>query len=110
MICCERNGFGGKIEVGESVEQAALRELHEECSLTSLDLKQLGYLNFHMMESNLIMRVHVFESWLWEGEATESDEMLPQWYNVDEMPFDKMWPDDIHWMHFLLERKRFLGR
>ena len=41
----------------------------------------IGYLVFKMLESNKIMRVHVFESFNYIGNAIETDEMRPQWYN-----------------------------
>ncbi len=105
-----RNGFGGKIEANESVEEAALRELQEECGLIGGSLNRLGYLVFKMQNMNLIMRVHVFESWDFSGVVTESEEMRPMWFNEAAVPFEKMWLDDIHWFPFLLAQKRFVGR
>lgn len=26
-----------------------------------------------------------------------SEEMKPQWFRKDEIPFDTMWPDDRYW-------------
>lgn len=51
------NGFGGKIENGETIEEAALRELHEECSVHAQQLTRRGYLVFNMMEDEKIMKV-----------------------------------------------------
>jgi 8-oxo-dGTP diphosphatase/2-hydroxy-dATP diphosphatase len=104
------NGFGGKIESNESIKEGALRELEEESSLISNDIKRVGYLVFKMIESNKLMKVHVFESWNFTGEPTESEEMIPKWYNESDIPFQSMWPDDKFWMHFLLAGKSFIGR
>lgn len=107
------NGFGGKLEPGESFEEGARRELEEESSLQvhpgPENLKSIGYLSFRMEESRLYMQVHVFETWTFEGTATESEEMRPQWFREDEIPFNKMWPDDQHWFPYLLANKRFIG-
>lgn len=54
------NGFGGKIEEGESVDEAAKRELTEECSLVANTLQRRGYIVFNMLESKKIMKVNVF--------------------------------------------------
>jgi 8-oxo-dGTP diphosphatase / 2-hydroxy-dATP diphosphatase len=106
------NGFGGKIEEGESVEEAAIRELKEESNLVvqPADLKRRGYIVFNMKESNKLMRVHIFESWDFSGTECESEEMRPQWYTEETIPFDKTWPDDKYWMPLFLSGKSFLGR
>ena len=33
--------------------------------------------------------------------------MRPQWFGEDEIPFDKMWPDDIHWFPYMLRGAHF---
>ena len=35
--------------------------------------------------------------------------MKPQWYNIDSIPFPKMWPDDILWFPYLLTGNPFYG-
>ncbi|CAN0571511.1 unnamed protein product, partial [Ectocarpus sp. 12 AP-2014] len=42
------NGFGGKVESGESVEEAAKRELMEEAGVTARELSLRGRLIFHV--------------------------------------------------------------
>eukprot|EP01038_Epipyxis_sp_PR26KG_P005132 gene5132-7148_t len=104
------NGFGGKIEQGETIEEAAIRELKEESALNTTDLQRKGYVVFKMIESSKIMRVHIFETWNFEGEPTESDEMIPQWFPENSLPFQQMWPDDPYWMPHLLNGNNFIGR
>jgi 8-oxo-dGTP diphosphatase/2-hydroxy-dATP diphosphatase len=53
------NGFGGKVENGESIEEAALRELNEESSLVASALSRKGYIVFNMKETNKIMKVKI---------------------------------------------------
>ena len=106
------NGFGGKIESGESAEEGAIRELEEESSLvvSGENMLRRGYLVFNMQESQKIMKVHVYETWKWTGNEAESDEMRPQWWREDSIPFDLTWLDDKYWMPLLLESKTFVGR
>ena len=34
---------------------------------------------------------------------TESDEMAPQWFSFDNIPYAQMWADDMHWYPLLLK-------
>lgn len=47
----KRNGFWdipkGKVDEGESIEQAAVREIEEECGISGLKLKELILTTFH---------------------------------------------------------------
>jgi 8-oxo-dGTP diphosphatase/2-hydroxy-dATP diphosphatase len=36
--------------------------------------------------------------------------MKPRWYDINDIPFDEMWPDDSHWMPLFLSGKKFKGR
>ena len=104
------NGFGGKVEEGEGIEEAALRELHEEAGIKAIDIKKHGILDFEFQGNPEILEVHIFRGEEFHGEPSESDEMKPEWFHVDEIPFHSMWPDDIHWMPHFLEGKTFTGK
>lgn len=41
------NGFGGKVEIGESIEEGARRELEEEAGISARVLDRRGVLTFH---------------------------------------------------------------
>lgn len=101
------NGFGGHVEIGETIEDAAYREVREEAKIEPRNLQKRGVLNFsfeHMPEE---LEVHVFSTAEFEGQPTETDEMQPQWFSRDEIPFDRMWQDDKYWLPLLLKGENF---
>jgi mutator protein MutT len=103
------NGFGGKLGDGETIEQAAIREMKEEVGITPLDLEERGVLNFEFENDPKILEVHIFSVTQFSGKPTESEEMRPQWFTTDKIPFEQMWSDDIHWIPLLLADKKFKG-
>lgn len=103
------NGFGGKVGLGETVEDAARRELREECGIEAEVLERRGILKFEFAASPEILEVHLFGVAKWRGEPVETEEMRPCWFRLTEIPFDKMWPDDRYWLPRFLEGKRLEG-
>ncbi|XP_060696764.1 oxidized purine nucleoside triphosphate hydrolase [Hemiscyllium ocellatum] len=103
------NGFGGKVQPGETIEEGAKRELWEESSLTVDNLEKVGRIKFEFVDETELLDVHIFFTDSCKGEPLESDEMLPQWFDLDKIPFDEMWVDDIIWFPLLLQKKLFKG-
>ncbi|CAO3662462.1 unnamed protein product [Umbelopsis ramanniana] len=104
------NGFGGKVEQGETILQGAHRELEEEAFVTTPELTRVGLLLFTFEGDPIALEVHVFSTNTYNGEPKESEEMKPEWFLYDSIPYDTMWPDDRYWLPIMLEGKHFIGR
>ena len=103
------NGPGGRIEQGETAEAAAIRETREELDVTPANLSQRGELSFQFADG-YSLHCAVFMASEFSGVAVETDEAVPLWTAVSEIPYDSMWEDDRHWLPGMLEGKCFRGR
>lgn len=93
------NGAGGKVDNGESIEDATKRETKEELGVEVGDIIKIAELDFafaHKPEWN--QTVHVYFCTEWTGEPLESEEMAPKWFDIAQIPYNDMWPDDIFWL------------
>lgn len=103
------NGFGGHVEQGETIEQATVRELVEEVTLSVEidDLTKVAELRFifpFSPEDDQL--VHVFTVCKWKGYPTVTKEMSYEIMSIDRIPYDHMWPDDRVWLPFILRGKK----
>lgn len=104
------NGFGGKVEEGETIEQAAKRELLEESGISVKNLKEKGVVEFEYLDTGKSMEVHIFKAYEYYGTPKESEEMSPKWFDFCDIPFNEMWPDDLYWLPLFLKDKNFKGK
>lgn len=104
------NGFGGKVELDETIENSAKRELFEEASIKAKKIDKRGFIEFEFQDEQEILVVHIFKVDDFSGEPKESKEMVPEWFDVEKIPFSEMWSNDIYWVPLLLENKKFKGR
>ena len=104
------NGAGGKVEKDETIVQGAQRELKEEFGVSVSNPEQVGILFFEFDEQyeKRLLECHVFKSKeYYGGEPEETEEMKPVWFNVNQLPFDKMWLDDQYWFKYMLANTKF---
>lgn len=103
------NGLGGKLNPGETIEVAAIRESREEAGIEVQKMEKIGILDFEFKGNPEIMNVHIFRVDSFSGEPVETEEMKPQWFDTSELPFKNMWPDDEYWFPLFLAGKKFTG-
>jgi len=102
-------GLGGKIEAGETVTMAAVRELQEEAGVQVFekDLQPMGLMTFLFpARPDWSQVVHVSLVTKWDGDPVESTEMIPAWFAIDDIPFQRMWQDVCHWLPRVLAGER----
>ena len=106
------NGVGGKLDSkkDKDIFEVAIREMEEEIGIKVKDIEKMAILNFsypYLTNSEeREWQTHVFFAKDWQGEPKESEEMKPRWFKFDEIPFNKMWPDDKFWLPKVLSGKK----
>ncbi len=106
-------GVGGKVEPGETILQAAVRETEEELAVTvrEQDLGRAAKITFRFPakpEWDRIVYIYLVDRW--QGEPQSSREVDPFWVPVDEIPFGETWSDSAEWLPLILSGQRIVAR
>ncbi|AFZ74771.1 8-oxo-dGTP diphosphatase [Natronobacterium gregoryi] len=104
------NGPGGKLEDGETPRECAVRETREEVGLEvdPAALEKAGELTF-LLDGEVHTVCHVYRTDEFSGEPTASEEARPEWFAVEDVPYDQMWEDDRLWLPGVLDGKTVAG-
>jgi len=106
------NGPGGKVEVNENPKESAIREVKEEIGLTMIAPEELGCIEFiwpaDQEDKNQLCYVYLTRQFV--GDLQESDECLPKWFDLDQIPYHEMWDDDKYWYPEVLAGKKIKKR
>ena len=103
------NGMGGKLDLKKDrdIFETAKRELKEEIGVETGELEKVAILSFYFpYQKEWNQDVHVFFAKNWQGEPKESEEMKPQWFKINMIPFESMWSDDKFWLPKVLNGKK----
>jgi ADP-ribose pyrophosphatase YjhB (NUDIX family) len=104
------NGYGGKINENETIEDALHRELLEEASVRAINHTKMGEISYtfpNKPELNHYVHVYVIDKW--QGIPKESEEMSPELFTFKDIPYDKMWSNDKHWLPLVLKGQKIKG-
>ena len=108
------NGLGGKYDSlqDRNLKETCQRELREETSgFEGIIPVEMGVISFRFPENpnEKIHEVHFFRIDTFMGEIRETNEMLPKWFSIKEIPYNQMWIDDSYWLPLLLKGRKFIG-
>lgn len=103
------NGPGGKRDPGETLQECAHREIYEELCVSVSHSENRGRLRFQFVDG-YSLDVHVFVAHVFSGTPSETEEAIPLWTALDNIPFDEMWEDDRIWLPQVLSGKHVNGR
>jgi ADP-ribose pyrophosphatase YjhB (NUDIX family) len=106
------NGYGGKLEEGETPLDGIVREIKEESNLDIAKeaCKELGSVDFYFDDkAEWDQRVIIYCVDDFVGEPEETEEMMPKWFSIDEIPYNEMWKGDDQWIPYVMENKHFTG-
>ena len=103
------NGFGGQFKAGETAEEATVRELYEEAGVIAKKegLSKMATIDFYFpARPEWNQTVHIYFAESWEGMPHETDEMKPEWFDRNDLPWHRMWDSDKYWLPAILSGKR----
>ena len=94
------NAPGGKLDTGETWRQCACREVFEETGLRILphQLHKSAYLDFTFDDPSKDHDVNIYIAYDWNWDPKPSDEFDPEWFSLENIPYDQMWSGDHVWL------------
>jgi 8-oxo-dGTP diphosphatase len=88
-----------------------IRETEEEICITPTNYYKVGIMEYVEYYKGKVENIlfHLYVATDWTGEPKESEEMQPYWFDIDKIPYDRMFEDDKYWLPYVLEGKKING-
>lgn len=92
------SGPGGKLDPGETLLECIIRETREELEieLDPATLEKVAIIDMYAA-GKVDFRVHVYRTESFFGDIKETADMIPAWYPLHTLPFERMFDSDFHW-------------
>ena len=87
------NGIGGHAEAGETIKQAAMRELEEETGIKTENLPLCGMVNINLPGDAADIMLFVYTCTVDSPSVRPGPEGNLEWYPWDSLPTDSLLPD-----------------
>ncbi|MEJ2615356.1 MAG: 8-oxo-dGTP diphosphatase [Ignavibacteriaceae bacterium] len=104
------NGLGGKLNLGESPEECAVREIKEESGLTVKNPSLKGFLTFPNFDGVDEWYVFVFTVDEFNGNLIDSPEGKLEWIPNDELTSLNLWEGDKIFLEWVFSGKIFTAK
>ncbi|MCA9497241.1 MAG: 8-oxo-dGTP diphosphatase [Nanoarchaeota archaeon] len=105
------NGLGGKLELGESPHECAIREIKEECGLDVINLNLKGILTFPNFTKNDDWYVYVYTINEFTGELIKNcNEGNLEWVEDEKLLDLNLWEGDKIFLPLMEKSSFFVGK
>ncbi|MFA5745216.1 MAG: NUDIX domain-containing protein [Candidatus Paceibacterota bacterium] len=119
------NGPGGKQEPDETLIECLVRETKEEANiiLDPTKVEKVAIITFHKGRTRFVFlnrilnwfkwgnvpdfEVHVYRTSEFTGEPHETESMIPDWYDIEPLPVERMLESDYAWFPQLVRGDKF---
>ena len=96
---------GGKLEFGESFEEAGIRETKEETNLDVEDIEVISFSNDKNQYAQFVTVGMIAKRYSGKVKIMEPDEIVDwKWFDIDNLPQNMYFPSEKLWKNYLTNK------